>query len=78
MEKIKGIVEEVYIPVLENQDVMLSNKIGFKVRTETGIITVEEEQNEINAEILKNDSVIIVKQIISNKEFIDIKKSEGE
>ena len=78
MGKIKGIVLEVYIPVEKKQDIMLSNKIGFKVKTENEIISIEEEQNELNAKILKGDLVIITKQIISNKEFTDIEKIEGE
>lgn len=78
MEKTKGIVFEVYIPVEKKQDIMFSNKIGFKVKTENEIINIEEEQNELNAEILKGDSVIITKQIVSNKEFVDIEKIEGE
>ena len=78
MEKIKGIVEEIYIPVKENEDVMNSNKIGFKIKTDKEIITIEEEQNEENTKIFREDEVIITKQIISGIEFIDIKKLKGE
>lgn len=78
MKKIKGIVEEVYIPTGDNQDIMFSNKIGFNVKTENGKITIEDEQNKLNAEILKGDKVIITKQIISNNEFIDIEKIKGD
>lgn len=78
MEKIKGIVEEIYIPIKENEDVMNSNKIGFKIKTDKEIITIEEEQNEENTKIFREDEVIIIKQIISGIEFVDIKKLEGE
>ena len=78
MEKIKGIVEEIYIPVKENEDVMNSNEIGFKIKTDKEIITIEEEQNEENTKIFREDEVIITKQIISGIEFIDIKKLKGE
>ena len=38
----------------------------------------EEEQNEFNSEIYKGDKIIIIKQIINNKLFVDIEKLEGE
>ena len=50
-----------------------SNKIGFKVKTSSGILNIEEEQDENNAKILKGDKVVIIKRFISNREFIDIK-----
>lgn len=78
MKKINGIVEEVYIPFNKDQDIMLSNKIGFKVKTKDEVYQIEEEQNEFNSEILKGDKVIITKQIISNIEFLDIEKLESE
>lgn len=78
MKEIEGIVEEVYIPLAGKLDSMFSNKIGFKVRTEHEIIQLEEDQNDYNAEILKGDKVIIRKQIISNKLFVDIEKLDGE
>ena len=71
MERKFGVVKEVYIPN-DNVDVMLSNRIGFKVYVNNEIITIEEEQNEINANIYKDDKVIVTKQIISGKEFMDI------
>ena len=78
MNKIKGIVEEIYIPVKDNEDVMDSNKIGFKVRTAKEVIAIEEEQTEDNAKIFRDDEVIITKQTNSGIEFIDIEKSEGD
>lgn len=71
MEKIKGKVEEVYIP---DEDIMYSTKIGFKIKANDKIIVVEQEQNDENVNILKEDEVIIKKQIISGIEFIDIEK----
>lgn len=78
MIKINGIVEEVYIPTDENIDVMTSTKIGFKIRTEDELVTIEEEQDGYNCNILKGDNVTIIKQVISNKEFIDIERQEDE
>lgn len=73
MNKIYGKVIEVFIPE-ENKDIMLSNKIGFKVllNNTSEIITIIEKQDEENAQILKGDLVLITKQIINNKEYIDI------
>lgn len=73
MNKIYGKVIEVFIPE-ENKDIMLSNKIGFKVLLDntSEIITIIEKQDEENAQILKDDLVLITKQIINNKEYIDI------
>lgn len=71
MNILKGLIKEVYVP---DNDVMNSNKIGFKVEVDNEIICIEEEQNDYNSTILKDDKVEIVKQIIDNIEFIDIKK----
>jgi hypothetical protein len=78
MNKINGIVEEVYIPFDKNQDIMFSHKIGFKVRVNNEIIIIEEEQNESNAFILKGDKVTIIKQFVNDKLFIDIEKLGDE
>ena len=61
MEIIKGTIEQVYIPTEQNQDIIYSNKIGFKIKTSLGIINIEEEQDEDNAKILKEDKVVITK-----------------
>ncbi len=74
----KGIVKEVYIPTLPNQDVMYSNKIGFKIQTENEFIDIVEEQNEENSKILKNDKVTIIEQIIDGKKYININRFEDE
>ena len=69
---IYGKVIEVYIPLKNNEDVMTNNKIGFKVKVGQEVITIEQEQNEINSKIYKDDTVEIIKQVINGKEFIDI------
>lgn len=74
MEIIKGTIEQVYIPTEQNQDIIYSNKIRFKIKTSLGILNIEEKQDEDNVKILKGDRVVITKQLISNREFIDIKK----
>ena len=78
MEIIKGTIKQVYIPTEQNQDIIYSNKIGFKIKTSLGILNIEEKQDEDNAKILKGDRVVITKQLISNREFIDIKKIEDD
>lgn len=77
----KGIVKEVFIPTEEYQSVMDSNKIGFKVQVGTDIIEMIEiikEQDFDNVRILKNDKVILTKNIVDNKAMFDIKKEGVE
>ena len=82
MNKQIGKVIEVFIPEEYKLgrviDIMDSNKIGFKVMIENEIIEVIEEQDEYNANIMKNDLVVITKQTISGHEFIDIELYDGE
>lgn len=75
---IYGKVIEVYIPLKNNEDVMTNNKIGFKVKVGQEVITIEQEQNEINSKIYKDDTVEITKQVINGKEFIDIECIDGD
>jgi len=77
----RGIVKEVFIPTEEYQSVMDSNKIGFKVQVGTDIIEMIEiikEQDFDNVRILKNDKVILTKNIVDNKAMFDIKKEGVE
>lgn len=68
--KRKGLVVEVFIPVKGNESVMSSSKIGFKIKVDNKIIEVIEEQNIINANIHKDDQVIVE----DNDSIITIKK----
>lgn len=81
MEKKIGKVIEVFIPKEYKGarliDVMDSEKIGFKVMLEDELIEIIEEQDEINTNIYKNDLVVITKQTISGKNFIDIELYDG-
>lgn len=81
MKQELGKVIEVFIPKeYKNNtliDVMDVKNIGFKVMTKEGIIEIIQEQNEFNSNIMKEDTVLITKQIISNKSFIDIELYEG-
>ena len=43
---IKGIIEQVYVPTEQNQDIIYSNKIGFKIKTSFGTLDIEDEDNE--------------------------------
>lgn len=74
MSKKLGKVIEVFIP----NEKIDSNKIGFKVMLDTKIIEIMQDQNEENTNIYRDDLVVITKQIISNKEFIDIDKCYGK
>lgn len=78
MEKKYGIVKEVYIPVINKKDVMISNKIDFIVEIDSKLYKYETEQNDALASIMKNDKVVIITQIIDNHRFVDIRKSGGE
>lgn len=80
MKQELGKVIEVFIPqeYKDNKliDVMDTKNIGFKVMTEDGIKEIIQEQNEFNSNIMKNDTVLITEQTISNKKFIDIELYE--
>lgn len=78
MEKKYGIVKEVYIPVMNNQDVMISNKIGFTIEIDSKLYKYETIANEEVANIMKNDRVEIIIQIVDNHKFVDIRKFEGD
>ena len=65
---LEGKVIEVYT----SSDDINSNKIGFKVMVDNEIINILEEQNEDNIKIYKDDDVLIHKQVIDGKEYLDI------
>lgn len=77
MEKFIGKVIEVYIPK-DKFDIMNSKNIGFKILINNEIIEIIQEQDINNSHIYKNDLVIIIKQVISNKVFYDIEMYDGE
>ena len=82
MEKLYGIVKEVYIPEEYKNgqllDIMDRNVIGFKVLIDDSIQSFEFEQDEFNVQIMKDDEVVITKQIIDGKEYIDIEGADYE
>ena len=82
MEKLYGIVKEVYIPEEYKNgnllDVMDRNVIGFKVLIDDEIQDFQFEQDEFNVQIMKNDEVLIIKQVIDGKEYIDIEGVDYE
>ena len=74
-----GKVIEVFVPTNDDSlDVMTSDKIGFKVQLDNEEVIIIQEQNEFNVEIFKNDLVIITKQNISGKDFVNIELDEGD
>lgn len=82
MNKIIGKVIDIYIP---NQyknnnllDVMDRTNITFKIMTDSGLREITIEQNEENANIMKNDLVEIIEQTITGKDFVDIRLYGGE
>jgi len=81
MDKKIGKVIEVFIPEEYNNkrsiDVMDCTKIGFKVMINDEIIEIIQQQDEFNADIYKDDMVVITQQNISGKEFIDIELYDG-
>ena len=82
MEKLYGIVKEVYIPEQYKNgnllDVMDRSVIGFKVLIDEDIQEFQFEQDEFNVKIMKNDEVLIIKQVIDGKEYIDIEGVDYE
>lgn len=82
MEKLYGIVKEVYIPEQYKNgnllDVMDRSVIGFKVLIDDEIQDFQFEQDEFNVQIMKNDEVLIIKQVIDGKEYIDIEGVDYE
>lgn len=82
MEKLYGIVKEVYIPEQYKNgnllDVMDRSIIGFKVLIDDDVQDFQFEQDEFNVQIMKNDEVLIIKQVIDGKEYIDIEGVDYE
>lgn len=83
MERLYGVVKEVYIPLEYNDnnnllDVMDRHNIGFKIDVDGEVESYEFEQDEFNCQILKNDFVMITKQTIDGTNFIDIEKVESD
>ena len=71
MKQNYGKILEVFIPNNEGID---SKNIGFKVLLDDNTkIEIIEEQDEFNSKIFRDDGVIIIRQIIDNIEFTDIK-----
>ena len=83
MERLYGVVKEVYIPLEYNEnnnllDVMDRNNIGFKIDVDGEVESYEFEQDEFNCQIFKNDFVMITKQTIDGTNFVDIEKVESD
>lgn len=82
MKKLYGIVKEVYIPEEYKNgnllDIMDRSVIGFKVLIDDEIQDFQFEQDEFNVQIMKNDEVLIIKQVIDGKEYIDIEGVDYE
>lgn len=73
-----GKVKKVYVPTVNNEDVMASKKIGFIIEIGSKIYKYETEQNAENADIMKDDKVNIIIKTVDNYNFVDIKKLEGD
>ena len=82
MEELYGIVKEVYIPEQYKNgnllDVMDRSVIGFKVLIDDEVQDFQFVQDEFNARIMKGDEVLIIKQIVDGKEYIDIEGVDYE
>lgn len=83
MERLYGVVKEVYIPLEYNEnnnllDIMDRHNIGFKLDVDGEVESYEFEQDEFNCQILKNDFVMITKQTINGTNFVDIEKVESD
>lgn len=83
VERIYGVVKEVYLPLEYNENNILiddidRHNIGFKIEVNENIEIYEFEQDEFNIEILKEDKVMVTKQNIDGINFIDIEKIESD
>ncbi len=82
MNKTIGKVIDIYIPEQYKNnallDIMDRNNITFKILTNNGLKEITAQQNDENANIMKNDLVEIIEQTISGKEFIDIRLYDGD
>lgn len=82
MNKTIGKVIGIYIPEQYKNnallDIMDRNNITFKILTNNGLKEITAQQNDENANIMKNDLVEIIEQTISGKEFIDIRLYDGD
>jgi len=72
-----GTVIEVFIPS-ECEYNMGSKQIGFRIKLDDDEVTIIEEQNPYNSKILKGDLVTVIKQNVSNREFLDIELYDGD
>ena len=82
MNKTIGKVIDIYIPEQYKNnallDIMDRNNITFKILINNGLKEITAQQNDENANIMKNDLVEIIEQTISGKEFIDIRLYDGD
>ncbi len=78
MKQFIGRVKRVFIPEGNDYQIINSNRIGFVIEKNSGEETLILKQDALNCEILKDDIVLITKQLISEKEFIDIEKVNGD
>ncbi len=82
MDKTIGRVLDVFIPKEYKDgkllDIMDSTNIGFKIMTDNGLKKIILKQDYLNANIMKDDLIIITKQNISGKQFIDISLYDGD
>ena len=78
MQKFYGKIEKVYIPIENNQDAMISDKIGFIIKINGKLYRFETEQNEENSQILREDEVVVIIQTVDNHDFFDVRKLENE
>lgn len=76
MTKTAGKIIEVYLPdAYQNGsllDVMDRTNVGFKIMTKEGLKDIVLEVNETNAQIMKNDNVVIIEKDMCGSHFVDI------
>ncbi len=78
MKQYKAKILDIQIPkqYIDDQviDIIYRDKIQFKVLSDEGIETLDIKQDKYNTKLHIDDEVLITKQTISNKDFIDIEK----
>jgi|GEM_PF-3031675 len=73
MEKLKGIVKEVYIPDYELGKVEPS-KLGFIIQIQDKLVRLEQTQDEISSQVHRDDEVVIVRYTTNNKDIYVLEK----
>ena len=75
MKQFIGRVKKVFIP--EDNDYYTMNNVGFVIDKNNKEEIIVLKQDTFTSNILKEDLVLVTKQVIDGREFVDIEKIDG-